>query len=77
MFFWGFRGLLEISYALLAVQMDPPLPLPPNLVAFKKLIATSGKRIGDPAQKFVKKVDMLNYLLIGPAGQPHILLNGG
>ena len=38
--------------------MDPPLPLPPDLVAFNKLIATSGKRIGGPAQKFVKKVDI-------------------
>ena len=38
--------------------MDHPLPLPPYLEDFKKLIATSGKRIGGPAQKFVKKVDI-------------------
>ena len=37
---------------------EPPLPLPPNLEAFKKLIASSGKRKGGPAQKFVKKVDI-------------------
>ena len=38
--------------------MDPPLPLPLDLVAFKKLIATKGKRIGGPTHKFVKEVDI-------------------
>ena len=37
---------------------EPPLPLPPDLEAFKKLIASSGKRKGGPAHKFVKKVDI-------------------
>ena len=37
---------------------EPPLPLPPDLEDFKKLIASSGKRRGGPAQKFVKKVDI-------------------
>ena len=35
-----------------------PLPLPPDLEAFNKLIASSGKRKGGPTQKFVKKVDI-------------------
>ena len=37
---------------------EPPLPLPLNLEAFKKLIASNGKRKGGPTQKFVKKVDI-------------------
>ena len=37
---------------------EPPFPLPPDLEAFKKLIASSGKRKGGPAQKFVKKLDI-------------------
>ena len=37
---------------------DPPLPLPLDVEAFKKLIASSGKRKGGPIQKFVKKVDI-------------------
>ena len=36
----------------------PPLPLPPDLEAFKILIASSGKRKGGPTHKFVKKVDI-------------------
>ena len=43
--------------------MDPPLPLPLDLEAFKRLIASSGMRKGDPAQKFVKKVDILSIEL--------------
>ena len=43
--------------------MDPPLPLPPDLEVFKRLIASSGKRNGGPAQKFVKKVDILSIEL--------------
>ena len=43
-------------------RMDPggvPLkPLPPDLEAFKKLIASSGKRTGGVSEKFVKKVDI-------------------
>ena len=38
--------------------MDPPLPLPRDLEAFNRLIASSGKRKRGPAQKFVKKVDI-------------------
>ena len=34
---------------------EPPLPLPPDLDAFKKLIVSCGKRKGGPSQKFVKK----------------------
>ena len=37
---------------------DPPLPLPPDLEAFKRLIASCGKRKGGASQKFVKKVDI-------------------
>ena len=37
---------------------DPLLPLPPDLEAFKKLIASSVKRKGGTTQKFVKKVDI-------------------
>ena len=37
---------------------DPPLPLPPDLDAFKRLIASCGKRKGGPSQKFVKKTYM-------------------
>ena len=37
---------------------DPPLPIPPDLEAFKRLIASCGKRKGGPLQKFVKKVDI-------------------
>ena len=37
---------------------EPPLPLPPDLEDFKKLIASNGKRNGGIAQKFVKKVDI-------------------
>ena len=47
--------------------MDPPLPLPPDLEAFKKLIASSGKRTGGPAQKFIKKMDIPSVEL--PAAQ--------
>ena len=36
----------------------PPLPLPLDLEAFKRLIASRCKKIGGPAQKFVKKVDI-------------------
>ena len=36
----------------------PLLPLPPDLEAFKRLIASCGKRKGGPSQKFVKKVDI-------------------
>ena len=38
--------------------MVPSLPLPPDLEAFKRLIASYGKRKGGPSQKFVKKVDI-------------------
>ena len=37
---------------------EPPLPLPPDLEDFKRLIASSSKRKGGPAHKFVKKVDI-------------------
>ena len=37
---------------------EVPLPLPLDLEAFKNLIASSGKRKGGTAQKFVKKVDI-------------------
>ena len=37
---------------------DPPPPLPPKLDAFKRLVASCGKRKGGPSQKFVKKVDI-------------------
>ena len=37
---------------------EPPMPLSPNLEAFKRLITSCGKRKGGPAQKFVKKVDI-------------------
>ena len=47
--------------------MDPPLPLAPDLEAFKRLIASSGKRNGGPAQKFIKKVDIPSLEL--PAAQ--------
>ena len=36
----------------------PPLPLPPELEAFKKLIASGRKRNGGGSQKFIKKVDI-------------------
>ena len=39
-------------------RRDPPLPLPPDLDAFKRSIASYGKRKGGPLQKFVKKVDI-------------------
>ena len=35
-----------------------PTPLPPELDAFKRLVATCGKRKGGPSQRFVKKVDI-------------------
>ena len=37
---------------------DPPPPLPPELDAFKILVASCGKRKGGPSQKSVKKVDI-------------------
>ena len=37
---------------------DPPLPLPSDLDASKRLIASCGKRKGGPSHKFVKKVDI-------------------
>ena len=37
---------------------DPPFPLPPDLDAFMRLIASYGKRKGGPSQKFVNKVDI-------------------
>ena len=36
----------------------PPLPLPLELEAFKKLIAFGRKRTGGGAQRFLKKVDI-------------------
>ena len=37
---------------------DPP-PLPPKFLAFKRLVASSGKRKGSTlVQRFVKKVDI-------------------
>ena len=36
----------------------PSLSLPPDLEAFKRLIASSGKRKGGASNKFVKKVDI-------------------
>ena len=36
----------------------PPLSLPPDLEAFKRLIDSSGKRKGGASNKFVKKVDI-------------------
>ena len=52
-----FLSVLSWSYCS-GGRMDPPLPLPPDLEAFKRLIASSGKRKGGPTQKFVKKVDI-------------------
>ena len=47
---------------------DPP-PLPPELLAFKRLIASSGKRKGSSlVQQFVKKVDIPSVEL--PAKRP-------
>ena len=43
---------------------DPPLPLPPDLEAFKRLIASCGKRKGGPTQKFVKKVNIPSIELL-------------
>ena len=54
-------SLEEVCYVFVGDLMscgELPLPLPPDLEAFKKLIASSGKRKGGPAQKFVKKVDI-------------------
>ena len=51
----------EVCSAIVGALMfcgEPPLPLPPDLEAFNKLIASSGKRKCGPAQKFVKKVDI-------------------
>ena len=42
----------------------PPLPLPPELEAFKKLIASCGKRNGGGSQKFIKKVDIPSVELL-------------
>ena len=47
---------------------DPP-PLPPELIAFKCLVASSSKRKGSPLiQQFVKKVDISTVEL--PAERP-------
>ena len=47
---------------------DPP-PLPPELLAFKILVASSGKRKGSTIlQQFVKKVDIPTVEL--PAERP-------
>ena len=43
---------------------DPPLPLPPELDAFKRLVASCGKRKGGPSQKFVKKVEIPSVELL-------------
>ena len=43
---------------------DPTLALPFNLEAFKRLIASCGKRKGGPLQKFVKKVDIPSVELL-------------
>ena len=41
------------------VKGDPSPPLPPELDAFKRLVATCGKRKGGLyLQRFVKKVDI-------------------
>ena len=60
---WVF--LMEVSFysaivggVALMFCGESPLPLPPDLEVFKKLIASSGKRKGGHAQKFVKKVDI-------------------
>ena len=53
---------------------EPPLPLPPDLEAFKRSIASSGKRKGGPTQNFVKKVDIPSVEL--PADKTcHLTLN--
>ena len=38
----------------------PPLPLPLDLEAFKRLITSRGKSKGGVSQKFIKKVDILS-----------------
>ena len=43
---------------------DLPPPLPPKLDAFKRLVASCGKRKGGPSQKFVKKVDIPSVELL-------------
>ena len=43
---------------ILMLGGEPPMPLPPNLEAFKRLITFCGKRKGGSTQKFVKKVDI-------------------
>ena len=35
-----------------------PPPLPPELEAFQRLVASCGKRKGGTSQRFVKKVDI-------------------
>ena len=48
---------------------DPPPPLPPELLAFKRLVASSGKQKGNSlVQQFVKKVDIPSVEL--PAERP-------
>ena len=42
----------------MGLSKEPPLPLPLDLAAFKKLIVSCGKRKGGPSQKFVKKADI-------------------
>ena len=46
------------SVMVMEFGRDPSLPLPPEFDAFKRLIASRGKRKGGPLQKFVKKVDI-------------------
>ena len=53
------RALRCLAFVLVMESgRDPPLPLPPEFDAFKRLIASCGKRKGGPLQKFVKKVDI-------------------
>ena len=53
-----FLEFVHLAWCPMEFGRDPPLPLPPDLDAFKRLIASCGKRNGGPLQKFVKKVNI-------------------
>ena len=60
--YWG-------SYLRIMDFGSDPLPLPPKLITFKRLVASSGKRKGNTfVQQFVKKVDIPTVEL--PAERP-------
>ena len=51
--------LAPLSLVLMDAVGDAPPPLPPELDAFKRLVASCGKRKGGSySQRFVKKVDI-------------------